>query len=75
MKNSAKVLVTLGVIFLFFIIAIPITAGIKSSGGSSTFITLILFVGLIGAIKSIWSKPKQGQERNGKDDDTSILQK
>ncbi len=72
MSKLAKILVTTGVIFLFFIIAIPITAGIKSSGGSPTFINLILIMGVVGAIKAIWKKDKKD---NNDDNDTSILQR
>lgn len=71
MSKLAKILVTVVVIFLFFIIALPITAGIKSSGNSPTLINLILIVGLIGGIKAIWKSEK----RDNNDDDTSILQK
>lgn len=72
MSKIAKIFVTIGVIFLYFIIAIPITAGIKSSGSSPTFINLILLMGVIGAIKAVWKKEK---EDDNKDNDTSILQK
>lgn len=72
MDKLAKIFVTIGVIFLFFIIAIPITAGIKSSGSSPTFINLILIIGVIGAIKAIWKKNKKN---NNDDNSASILQK
>ena len=73
MNRFAKILVTIGCVFLFFIVAIPITAGIKDSGSSPTFINMILIVGLYGAIRAIWKKPKQ--EENDNDDHSSILQK
>ncbi len=72
MSKLAKILVTVGVAFLFFIIAIPITAGIKSSGSSPTFINLILLMGVIGGIKAIWKSEKKD---NDNDNDTSVLQK
>lgn len=72
MSKLAKILVTIGVVFLFFIIAIPITASIKSSGSSPTFINFILLMGLIGGIKAIWKSKKKN---NNIDNDTSILQK
>ena len=71
MSKFAKILVTVGVIFLFFIITIPITAGIKSSGSSPTFINLILLMGLIGGIKAIWKSEK----KDNNDNDTPVLQK
>lgn len=71
MSKFAKILVTVGVIFLFFIIAIPITASIKSSGSSPTFINLILLMGLIGGVKAIWKSEK----KDNNDNDTPILQK
>lgn len=73
MSKLAKILVTVGVVFLFFIITIPIpiTAGIKSSGSSPTFINLILLMGLIGGIKAIWKSEK----KDDNDNDTPVLQK
>lgn len=71
MSKLAKLLVTVGVVFLFFIITIPITAGIKSSGSSPTFINLILLMGLIGGIKAIWKSEK----KDDNDNDTPVLQK
>ena len=64
MSKLAKILVTVGVVFLFFIITIPITAGIKSSGSSPTFINLILLMGLIGGIKAIWKSEKKDNNDN-----------
>ncbi len=70
MSKTAKVLVTIGVIFLYILIATPITAALKESGSSSGFIGLILLVALIGAIKAIWKKPKDDDYNN-----SSMLQK
>lgn len=71
MSSLAKILVTIGSIFLFFIIAVPISVGIKSSGSSPSFIILILFMGLIGAIRAVWKSKKD----DNNDNDTSVLQK
>lgn len=71
MSSLAKILVTIGAIFLFFIIAVPISVGIKSSGSSPSFIILILFMGLIGAIRAVWKSKKD----DNNDNDTSVLQK
>lgn len=70
MSRLAKILVTVGAVVLFFIIALPISESIKISGGSPTFINFILIMGLIGAIKAIWKKKKRDD-----DNDASILQK
>lgn len=72
MSKFAKILVTIGVVFLFFIIAIPITAGMSNSGSSPTFINLILLMGVIGGIKAIW---KSENKDDNNDNDTSVLQK
>ena len=71
MSKLAKVLVTIGAIFMYILIAVPITAGLKESGHSSGIVGLVLLVALIGAIKAIWSKPKDDNEDNNQ----SILQK
>lgn len=72
MNKLAKTAITVGAVIIFFIISILATAGIKETGNSPTFVNVILFAGLIGALKAIWKKPK---ENNKKDDNTSILQK
>ena len=56
---------------MYILIAVPITAGLKESGHSSGIVGLVLLVALIGAIKAIWSKPKDDNE----DNNHSILQK
>ena len=71
MSKLAKVLVTIGAIFMYILIAVPITAGLKESGHSSGIVGLVLLVALIGAIKAILSKPKDDNE----DNNHSILQK
>ena len=74
MSKSAKVLVTIGAIFLYVIIATPILAAMKESGQSSGFVGIILMVALIGALRAIWKKPKD-DEGNSENDNSSILQK
>lgn len=69
MNKSAKVLVTIGAIFLYIIVATPILAAMKESGQSSGFVGLILLVALIGALRAIWKKP------NDNGNNSSILQK
>lgn len=75
MSKLAKILVTVGVVFLFLIIN-TVIVGVRSEAGYKTpgFFAVILFVGMIGALKAIWKKPKN--ENDNKDNDnTSILQK
>lgn len=74
MSKSAKVLVTIGAIFLYIIIATPILAAMKESGKSSGFVGIILMVVLIGALRAIWKRPKR-DEGNNEDDNSSVLQK
>lgn len=73
MKKSAKVLLTIGAIFLYILIATPIIGGMKESGHSTGLIGIILLAALIGAIRAIWKKPNDENENNK--DDSSILQK
>jgi Na+/melibiose symporter-like transporter len=74
MSKSAKVLVTIGAIFLYIIIATPILAAMKESGQSSGFVGLILLVALIGAIRAIWKK-SNNDKGNNNEKDSSVLQK
>lgn len=67
----AKIIVTIGAIIIYIIVATVIVALIKESGGSSSFISLILLVALIGAIRAIWKKPKDDDANR----DNSVLQK
>ncbi len=72
MSKSAKILVTIGAIILYILIATPITAAMKESGQSSGIIGILLLVALIGALRAIWKKPKKDENNN---DNSSILQK
>ena len=74
MSKSAKVLVTIGAIILYIIIATPILAAMKESGQSSGFVGLILLIALIGAIRAIWKNPNND---NGDDKEKAspVLQK
>lgn len=76
MSKFAKVLVTIGAIFIYILIAVPITAGMKESGHSSGIVGLILLVALLGALKAIWSKPKDdNNDKDNTDNNHSVLQK
>ena len=71
MSKLSKILVTIGVVFLFFIIFGVIAVAASDAGRTPGILGLIVFGALIGALRAIWKKPKGG----GKDDDSSILQK
>jgi Na+/melibiose symporter-like transporter len=75
MSKSAKVMVTIGAIFFYIIIATPILAAMKESGQSSGFVGLILLVALIGAIRAIWKKPNNEEDDKSDEKNSSILQK
>lgn len=70
MSKLAKILVTIGAIFIYIVVATIIIASIKEAGGSTSFISLILLVALIGAIRSVWKKPNNDDENNN----TPVLQ-
>ena len=75
MEKSTKIIVTIGVVFVFLILSAVIT-GVRTDSGHSTpgILGLIVFIGLIGALKAIWKKDKNAN--NGNDDkNDSILQK
>ncbi len=75
MKKSVKILVTIGAIFLYIIIATPIMGALKDTGHSTGFIGLILLVALIGAIKAIWKQPDDDNDGNDRNNnDSPILQ-
>lgn len=67
MQKSTKVIVTIVAIVLFIILSAVIT-GIRSDAGHSTpgFLSIILLVALIGALRAVWKKS------NDNDDNTSL---
>ena len=73
MSKFTKIIVTVVVCILFFGI-FAVIVGVRESSGHSTpgILGLILFAGLIGAIRAIW---KKGDNSNNDNDTTSILQK
>lgn len=66
MKKSSKAFATLGVIVLFLIIMALIEGPKGPGGGPPGIIGIILFIGLIVAIRAIWksNKPPTGTPRN-----------
>lgn len=71
MSQLSKILVTVGVVFLFFIIFGAIAGSMSDAGRTHGILGLIVFGALIGALRAIWKKPKNDDNN----DDTSILQK
>ena len=73
MNKLTKILVTIGVVFLFLVIN-TIIVGVREEAGHKTpgFLAVIVFAGMLGALKAIWKKPKNQDDNNDK---TSILQK
>lgn len=71
MSQLSRILVTFGVVFLFFIIFGAIAGSMSDAGRTPGILGLIVFGALIGALRAIWKKPKNDDNN----DDTSILQK
>lgn len=71
MSQSSKILVTVGVVFLFVIIFGAIAGSMSDAGRTPGILGLIVFGALIGALRAIWKKPKNDDNN----DNTSILQK
>ena len=72
MNKESKILVTLGIVFIFFVLFAAIV-GIRGEAGHKTpgILGLVVFAGMVGALKAIWKKNKsEGNENNN-----SILQK
>lgn len=71
MSKFAKILVTAGVVFVFFMLFAAIV-GARGDAGHSTpgIFGLILFVAVIGAIRVIWKSDKKNEK-----DDEGMLQK
>ena len=72
MSKFAKILVTLGVILIFYLLfALIIVAGGNSDNSTPGILGLILLSTLLSAICAIWRNDK----KNGKEEDNSMLQK
>lgn len=72
MSKTAKILVTICIVFVFFIL-FGAVVGVRESSGQKTpgILGLILFAALYGAIKAVW-KSKKNDDNNS---DSSMLQK
>lgn len=71
MGKTAKILVTIGLVFLFFIIFGAIAGAMSDAGRTPGILGLIVFGALIGALRAIWKKSKNDEDNNS----NSILQK
>lgn len=71
MGKSVKILVTVGVVFFFFIVYGAIVGAMNDAGRTPGILGLIALGALIGALRAIWKKPKKEEENNS----NSILQK
>ena len=71
MSQLSKILVTIGVVFLFIIIFGAIAGSMSDAGRTPGILGLIVFGALIGALRAIWKKPKNEDNT----DNTSVLQK
>ena len=72
MNKVSKILVTIGIVFIFLIM-FGVIVGIRGEAGHRTpgILGLAVFAGMVGALKAIWKKNKnEGNENNN-----SILQK
>ena len=71
MNKLAKVLVTIVIVFVFFLLFALLNAVRQESGHRTPgFIGVILLAAAYGAIRAIWKKGN-----NDKNNDSSILQK
>lgn len=70
MNKLSKVLITVVVIFVFLLLFGVIVVAREESGHSTPgFFGLIIFAGLIGALRALWKK------KNNNDNNSSTLQK
>ena len=71
MGKLAKILVTIGIVFVFFLLFGLLNAGRQEAGYRTPgFIGVILLAAAYGAIRAIWKN-----EKNDKNNDSSILQR
>ena len=78
MSKFAKIIMTILVIVIAFILHAFFFALAKSQGGSGNtgIVGLIILFAAIGAVRAIWKKDKNSDNSaNGEKNNTSILQK
>lgn len=71
MNKPSKILVTVVAVFLFLFIYGAIVGAMSAAGKTPGILGLIVFGGLIGALKAIWKENKKEDE----DNNNSILQR
>lgn len=72
MNKFAKTLVTVGILFVFFLLFALVVGGREASGHKTPgFFGLILTIAVYGAIRAIWKKKKNDEN----DDNGAMLQK
>lgn len=75
MSKLSKIIVTALVIIVYLIIFTAIIATRSSAGQKGPGILgLLLFAGVVGAIKAIWKKDKDHNDHDKEGTGTSILQ-
>ena len=61
MKKTSKIIVTIVVLFVFFILFGLIVLYRQESGSQTPGILgLVVFVGMLGALREVWKKKKDG---------------
>lgn len=65
MSKVSKLIVTI-VIIVIFVFLYAIIVGVRSEAGNSTpgILGLVVFAGMIGAIRAVWKKDKKEDEDN-----------
>lgn len=75
MNKTAKIIVTIIVVFAFFMLFALVNAGREATGHSTPGILgLILFAAVYGAIRAIWKSGKD-KSKGRNDNSDSTLQK
>lgn len=69
MSKLAKILVTIGVVFLFLIVYGALVGAMSNAGHTPGILGMIIMIAFIGALWGIWKGGKKSDNNN------SILQK
>lgn len=72
MSKLAKIVVTIIIVIVFSLLFSAIS-GMASDAGQETsgIFGLIVFAGLIGALRAVWKKPKNKADAEGKNSDVN----
>lgn len=68
MSKASKIIVTIVIVVLFIVLS-AVNTGIRGDAGYSTPgpFGLIIFLGMIGAIRAVWKKEKNEDNNKGND--------